>query len=460
VGPHKKSSSPSTIAFNRENQRMSINGRDKKALSFKQESIRDFRNHVSSGKAAFFKKYGMQFVMGSRDGCYLGDLDGRKRLFNLHCNGGVFNLGHRNPRLIDVLKQGLDTFDIGNSHLISKARADLAKLLANLMPEDLDYTVFGVSGGEAVDLALKVARAYTRKAKIISAKGGYHGHTGLAMAAGDEKYRAPFGPPVPGFLQVPFGSVEALAKEMDDTTAAVILETVPATLGMAIPPEGYFQAVRGLCADHGALLIMDEVQTGLGRTGKLWGFEHFDLVPDMVVIGKGLSGGIYPITATVIRTPLESVFHEDPFIHVSTFGGAEVGCLVAKTVLEISSEPEFLDHVTKLARAFRKGIEGLRKKHPRFLLGLRQLGLMMGLVLQDKLSGPVLSKTAYDHDLLMVYANNDPSICQMLPPLNMKMEEVAFVMNRLDKALAAAKRLRLVLKMKRRMEGFVGKWRH
>jgi len=431
-----------------------------KASGLKQKAIEDFRDHVSSGKAAFFEKYGMPFIMGSRDGCYLEDLDGRKRLFNLHCNGGVFNMGHRNPELIGVLKQGLETFDIGNGHLMSKARADLGKMIADLMPEDLDYTVFGVSGGEAVDLGLKVARAHTGREKIISAKGGYHGHTGLAMAAGDEKYRAPFGPQVPGFVQVPFGDMDALAAEMDSNTAAVILETIPATLGIAIPPEGYLPAVRELCRERDVLLIMDEVQTGLGRTGKLWGFEHFGIVPDIVVLGKGLSGGVYPITATVIRKPLESVFHKDPFIHVSTFGGAEIGCLVAQRVLEISSNPEFLERVNDLARTFDQGVENLRKKHPRFLLGLRQLGLMMGLELKDELSGPVLSKTAYDNDLLMVYANNDPSVCQLLPPLIMDLSEVDLVMERLDRALAAAKRLRPVLKIKRQVEGLVEKWKH
>lgn len=424
----------------------------------KEKAFRDFREHVSSGKAAFFEKYGMPFIMGRREQCSIGDLDEGKHLFNLHCNGGVFNLGHRNRELIDILKKGLDTYDIGNGHLMSKARADLAKAIADLMPEDLDYTVFGVSGGEAVDLALKVARAHTGKEKIISVKGGYHGHTGLALAAGDEKYRAPFGPQLPGFVQVPFGDAEALAVEMDSNTAGVILETIPATLGIAVPPEGYLPAVRELCTERGTLLIIDEVQTGLGRTGRLWGFEHFGIVPDMVVLGKGLSGGIYPITATVMRRPLEAVFHDDPFIHVSTFGGAEVGCLVAKRVLEMSSDRAFLAHVNELAAAFDRGVETLRKKHPRFLVGLRQLGLMMGLKLKDDLSGPVLSKTAYDHDLLMVYANNDPSVCQFLPPLIMDLGEVDLVLERLDRALAAAKRLRPLLKIKQQVEGFVEKW--
>ncbi len=428
-----------------------------RSSSNKNRAIAAFRDHVSSGKAAFFQKYGMDFVMGRREGPYLWDLDGAKRLFNLHCNGGVFNLGHRNSELIELLKKGLDEFDIGNHHLMSSARADLAKLLAGLMPADLEVTIFAVGGGEAVDLAFKVARAYTQRVKIISAKGGYHGHTGLALAAGDEKYRRPFGPAAPGFVQVPFGDPEAVERAADSDTAAVILETIPATLGIAIPPQDYFKSVRKICDRKGILMILDEVQTGLGRTGKLWAFEHFDVVPDIVVIGKGLSGGLYPIAATVLRKPLEAVFHEDPFIHVSTFGGAEVGCLVARRVLEISSDPGFLDHVNRLALCFAEEIAILKQTHPKFLTGFRQLGLMMGLVLKDEICGPLLTKTAYDHDLLMIYANNDPRVCQFLPPLTMAVEQVDWVSRRLDDALKSARRLKPVVSVKNHLEQLVRK---
>ena len=428
-----------------------------KPSSFKQRVIENFKDHVSSGKVAVFQKYGIDFVTGRRQGAYLWDIDGKKRLFNLHCNGGVFNLGHRNPELIDLLKESLDglELDIGNHHLISKYRAELAREIAGSMPSDLDYVVFGVGGGEAVDLAFKVARAYTGRTKIISARGGYHGHTGLALAAGDEKYRRPFGPSAPGFYQVPFGDLDALSEAADSDAAAVILETIPATLGVAIPPQNYLQSVRKLCDDRGILLIMDEVQTGLGRTGKLWGFEHFDIVPDIVILGKGLSGGIYPITATVLRKPLEAVFHDDPFIHVSTFGGAEIGCRVAQRVLEISSTPEFLGHVNLLAGCFAEKIENLRKKHPRILVKLRQLGLMMGLELKDEICGPLLTKTAYDQDLLMIYANNDTRVCQLLPPLVMRLEEVDWVVERLDLALLATRRLKPVVGVKTQVEKII-----
>ncbi len=415
----------------------------------KELALKYFSDHVSSGKARFFKDYGMDFVMGRREGPYLWDIDGQKRLLNLHCNGGVFNLGHRNHELIQRLTESLNDWDIGNHHLMSAPRAYLAKLISDLMPGDLNYTVFGVGGGEAIDLAFKVARAFTKKTKIISARGGYHGHTGLALAAGDEHYRKPFGPTAPGFQQIPFNDTQALMEAVDNDTAAVILETIPATLGIVIPNKDYLQTVRKICNKKGALLILDEVQSGLGRTGKLWAFEHFDIIPDMVVLGKGLSGGLYPLSATVIRSPLESVFHPDPFIHISTFGGAEIGCQLAIHVLEISSNPEFLERVNQLAQQFQTGVGALQKKYPRFLLHLRQLGLMMGLKLRDDYAGPVLTKTAYDHGLLMVYANNDTSVCQFLPPLTIEDSQVEEALNQLDRALSSARRLRPLFKLKR-----------
>ncbi len=431
-----------------------------KASSEKLKAINQYRDFVSTGKVKFFKKYGMDFVMGNRQGSYIHDLDGKKELINLHCNGGVFNLGHRNSEIIEIAKQALDDLDIGNHHLMSRERAELAKILSELMPGDLNYTVFGISGGEAVDLALKVARGYTNKTEILSVKGGYHGHTGLALAAGDAKYRDPFKSSIAGFNQVPFNDLEALKHAISDNTAAIILETIPATLGIKIPDKEYIQSIRKLCDENGIVLIMDEVQTGLGRTGKLWAFEHFDIIPDIVVLGKGLSGGIYPISATVIRKHLESVFHKDPFIHISTFGGSEIGCRVAKRVLEISSSTEFLNNVNLLAEQFRQGFEKLMENHKGFLFGLRQMGLMMGIEMKDELCGPVLTKTAYDHGLLMVYANNDKSVCQFLPPLSMTFEEIGIVLEKLDKALKSARNLRPVFGIKQKIDNVKNKILH
>jgi len=399
-----------------------------------------FRNHVSSGKADFFQNVGIDFVFGRREGPYVWDTHSGKRLINCHCNGGVFNLGHRHPVVMNSLRLAMEELDIGNHHLVSEARAALAEKLAELTPGDLTYTVFGVGGGEAIDLAIKLARGFTGRTGIISAKGGYHGHTGFALATGDEQYRKPFGPNPPGFLQIPFDDREALSAAVDEQTAAVIFETIPATYGIPIPQPDYYRFAYDLCRKHGALLIADEVQTGLGRTGRMWGIEHFQVVPDIMVIGKGLSGGIYPMSATCFRKELEIFFHNNPFIHISTFGGAEIGCPVAQTVLEYTSRPEFLNNVVHLSEIFQAGFEALQEKHPEILVSLRRLGLMMGIEMVNESCGPVLSKTLFDNGILSVYANNNTCVSQLLPPLTIDPELAIEILERVDKGLDDAKR--------------------
>lgn len=422
----------------------------------KKEIISDFKDHVSSQKVEFFKKYKMDFVMGDRENISAKDIEDDVELINLHCNGGVFNLGHRNPQIIETLTEALGDFDIGNHHFISSERAKTAKLLSELMPGDLTYTVFGVSGGEATDTAIKVARSYTKKQKIISVKGGYHGHTGFALAAGDEKYRKPFGEELPGFEQCIFGDIESLKLAIDNNTAAFILETIPATSGMSIPSDLYMKSIRKICDENNILLILDEVQSGLGRTGKLWGFEHYNIIPDIVVLGKGLSGGIYPISATVLRKPLESIFHDDPFIHISTYGGSELGSIVMRKVLEISSDKNFLDHINKMAEIFKNKIDILIEKHSGFLIKLRQKGLMMGLELKDEISGPVLTKTSYDNGLLIIYSNNNPKVCQFLPPLIIQEDQIDEIIKKLDNALIQARKLRSLVKAKNIFNDILG----
>ncbi len=420
----------------------------------KVSAIKTFSRFVSRGKTDFYKKYRMDFVMGRREGIFLWDHDGEKYLYNLHCNGGVFNLGHRNPEIIEELLSALEEVDIGNHHLISRHRAELASRIAHTMPDDLEVTVFGVSGGEAVDLAIKTARAHTGRKGIVSITGGYHGHTGLALSTGDDEFIQPFGGRLPDFSQVPFGDLDTLEQAITSDTAAVILETVPATLGIVIPEKDYLTGVRNICTQNDVVMILDEVQAGLGRTGKLWAFEHYNIVPDIVVLGKGLSGGIYPITATVLRKPLAKVFEKNPFIHVSTFGGSEPGCRVAQKVLEITNDPNFLLHVNEMGVYFRERLESLLKKYPAFFKEIRQLGLMMGLVFRDELSGPVMTKSAYDHGILMVYANNDPAVCQFLPPLIVSKEQADEIMIRLDKAMNHARKLRVLFKAKESLKKF------
>jgi putrescine aminotransferase len=408
---------------------MSLIGQDPK-----QQVIERFARHVSSGKAKFFQQVGIDFVFARREGIYVWDLDGT-RLINCHCNGGVFNLGHRNPRVISALKKALEELDIGNHHLISEHRARLAERLAALCPGDLNRVVFGVGGGEAIDTAIKLARGHTGRPGIVSAIGGYHGHTGLSMTAGDPKYSAPFEPLPPGFSRVPFGDLGALEEAVGTGTAAVLFETIPATLGMPMPPEDYYSGVRELCDRYGALMLMDEVQTGLGRCGAVWGIDTYGVIPDILVTAKGLSGGIYPITATIYDDRLDTFFEENPFIHISTFGGSEVGCYAALEVLDILEEEGFLEHVRDMAGVFREGFAELMDRHPRVLVEARQRGLMMGLKMAGDFCGPLMTLAGFRHGILTIYANNDSSVSQILPPLIIEEEQARAVLEALDAML-------------------------
>jgi acetylornithine/succinyldiaminopimelate/putrescine aminotransferase len=393
----------------------------------RESTFEAFARHVSRGKVAFFEKAGIDLTVGSREGALLEDAFSDRRFIDCHCNGGVFNLGHRHPAVVAALRAALDHLDVGNHHLVSGHRAALAGRLAASTGGRLSGVVFGVSGGEAIDLALKLARGATGRSGIVSARGGYHGHTGLALATGDPQYRDPFGPNLAGFEQVPFGDTDAMDAAVDDTTAAVLLESIPATLGIAIPPPGYLLGVERLCRERGALLILDEVQTGLGRTGRMWAHQHEAVEPDMIVVGKGLSGGIYPIAATVMTAELHAFFDTRPFIHISTFGGAEVGCAAALATLDVTEAPGFLDRVNAVSERFGRAFAGLPFQ-------LRRRGLMMGFRFDRPDGGMLAARAAYEAGLLCIYANNDPSVLQFLPPLVLTDAEVDDVIGRVRRA--------------------------
>ncbi|MEO8092821.1 MAG: aminotransferase class III-fold pyridoxal phosphate-dependent enzyme [bacterium] len=380
-----------------------------------QEATEAFARHINPGKVAFFSELGLDLIPGERGGVRFSDAYSGRSYLNCHCNGGVFNLGHRNPRLIAALRGALDDLDLGNHHLISGWRAKLAERLAETTGGRLPGVVFGVGGGEVVDLALKLARGHTGRTAIISVSGGYHGHTGLAVATGDAQYRDPFGPNLPGFVQIPFNDLEALEREIEGA-AAVILESIPATLGFPLPEPGYLRGVGDLCRANGALLILDEVQTGLGRTGTVWYYQQEDVEPDMVVTGKGLSGGLYPIAATLMTAELHAFFVARPFVHLSTFGGSELGCVVALEVLAITTEPGFLERVLGLSERFRAGFEGAPFE-------LRRRGLTMGFKFPRPNGGFEAMRELIGGGLFAVAANHDPAALQFKPPLITSDEE-------------------------------------
>jgi acetylornithine/succinyldiaminopimelate/putrescine aminotransferase len=239
----------------------------------------------------------------------------------------------------------------------------------------------------------------------------------------------------PGFSKVPFGDADALEAHVSRETAAVIIETIPATAGILIPPDDFYPRVRQTCDAHGAQLIIDEVQAGLGRTGRLWAIDEWDVVPDIMVIGKGLSGGIYPMSATCHRPHLDAFFQENPFIHLSSFGGAALGCVAAMAMLDQITEPGFMEHVQAMGDRFEAGFVDLQSRHS-IVVGWRQRGLMIGFEVKDPRMGVAMSAVLAQNGVLAVFADHRPTTIQIMPPLIIQSEEVDFVLEALDRSLA------------------------
>jgi acetylornithine/succinyldiaminopimelate/putrescine aminotransferase len=371
-----------------------------------------FAAHVSSGKVEAFEALGIDIVLGRREGPFFWDAFDGRRFYNCHCNGGVFNLGHRNPEILAALREALDVdeIDVGNHHLVSGWKAALGARLAATTGGRCTGVVLSPSGSEAVEVAIKTVRKVSGRSGIVSVHGAYHGHTALAAMAADARYHEPFGLALPGFTHVPFDDLPAMEAAIDDDTAAVVLETVPATLGMPMPSDGYLAGIQAICRERGAFLVLDEVQTGLGRSGRMWCYEHDGVEPDVVVTGKGLGGGIYPISATLMTPEVHRFYDDEPFVHVSSYGGSDIGCVVALKVLELVEAPGFLDRVEEVGLLLEKELAPLPCE-------VRRRGLFMGLKWPDEGAGVLAAKASIDAGVFTVFANNDTSVMQLLPPL-------------------------------------------
>ena len=418
------------------------------------ELLKLYAKHVNSPKVRFFKGAGLGIIPGEREGVKITTLEGPKptdpplELYDCHSCGGVYNLGHSNQKIVQTLKDALNSgLDIGDHLQLSEWRAILGEKLAGLMPLGITKTTFGVSGGEVVDAAIKFSRAYTKRRKCISAIGAYHGHTGFALATGDPGFKENFLWNFPDFKQVPFGDTNALKKIISDEVACVILEAIPATGGVLIAQEGYFSEVRELCDDHGVMMIIDEVQTGLGRTGHFWAidgglYEQEKVIPDFMVLGKGMSAGIYPITTCSYKPFIEkAVFKDDPFIHISTTGGSDLGCVIACKMLDIQSDPKFLNHVTEMGKLFGKGLEEIADDNSEIINEVRGRGLMWGMELNSETLGQLAMLSIIKEGVLQNYCGNKKDTLIMMPPLIVKEEEIEEILKRISEGVKKIKHL-------------------
>ena len=392
--------------------------------------------HLSPSKAKAYQDAGISLVQGRREGVRVWDLEGRDYI-NCRSSGGVFNFGH-NPRFaMDALAAAVQEHDIGDWLLPSARRAQGAAALARLLPEPLRYSFFTPSGAEAVEVACKLARAVTGRTEIVSAQHGYHGHVGFSLAMDDPPLSDRFRPLTPGIVRVAFDDAAEARRAIGPQTAAVIMETIPATGGYLVPSDDYLATLRGLCDEHGALLVLDEVQTGLGRTGRLWALEHFGVVPDMLITGKGTSAGVYPIAACCFSPRVEAHFASDPFFHPSSFAGSELGARVIEALVERYEDPDLLPHVNAVGDRLRAGFDELVARHPDRLRTHRGLGLMLALETHSDAMGLELTRQCFAHGLLAIFAFNRQSTLQVMPPLVITAEEADEVLERLDAAVGA-----------------------
>lgn len=402
----------------------------------KETVIEQNRQYVCPEKIRIFHQIGIDLVIGDREGPYIYDMDGKK-LIDVHINGGTYNLGHRNPEIVSAMQEAMAmSLDIGNHHFPSPVRGETAEMLIRLSPGHMKYCVFASGGGEAIDIAIKSARHATRKRKIISIDQGYHGRTGLSGAVGNTKTAAFFYSDTPDdSVTVAFNDLSSIQSELEkEDVAAVVIETIPATLGFPLPQDGYLSGVKSLCEKTGALFIADEVQTGLSRSGRIWAIEKFDVAPDIIVTAKGLSGGMYPIAATVLNDRAGSWLLEDGFAHVSTFGGSEIGCVIASKVLEIISRPETLSHVNEIASYLSDGLRLLQDKHA-FLVEVRQCGLIAGLKFNNELGAVLMSKSLYDNGVWAMFSGYDLSVLQFKPYLFIDKPLVDELIEKLDRSI-------------------------
>lgn len=410
------------------------------AFSSKAEVLEQAKKYWNPDKTQFWTDSGVDLVIDRREGYHLWDMSGR-RLIDMHLNGGTYNLGHRNPEVVQAITDGMQHFDVGNHHFPSVARTALAKRLIDTAPASLKKVAFGSGGGEAIDIALKSARHATQRRKIVSIVKAYHGHTGLAVATGDDRFAKLFLSDNPDeFLQVPFNDIDAMERALaPGDIAAVIMETIPATYGFPLPATGYLEAVKAATERHGTLYIADEVQTGLMRTGELWGITKHGIEPDILVTGKGLSGGMYPITAALLGDRAAQWLDQDGFGHISTFGGAEIGCVAAIKTLEICCRPEVRSMVHYIADTFEQGLRRIQADHPDWLIGIRQNGVVIGLEFDHPEGAKFVMRELYQNGVWAIFSTLDPRVLQFKPGLLLSRELCEDVLDRVDVAVGRAK---------------------
>lgn len=404
-----------------------------------EETIEKYTAYVNPTLGNLMRFAGFGDVEATALGTMVMDYSGNQYI---DCLGGygVFSLGHRHPEVVAAVQEQLECMPLSSKIFFNKPLADLAELLAKVAPGRLQYSFICNSGAEAVEGALKAARMYTGRTKFISTIGGFHGKSmGSLAATGRDVYKSPFEPLVPGFEHVPFGDAKAVEEAFTDDTAAVIVEPVQGEGGIRIPPDDYLPRVRDLCTQKGALLIADEVQTCLGRTGKMFGVEHWDVEPDIMTLAKALGGGVMPIGA-FIGTPeiWEALFAENPLMHTSTFGGNPLACRAALAAIDVTLNENLPGRAARLGAYFLGRLDKVKQRHSKALADVRGLGLMIGVEFTHEDVGELVIGGMARRGVIAAYTLNNPKVIRFEPPLIITELEIDKVVAIFDESVAEA----------------------
>jgi acetylornithine/N-succinyldiaminopimelate aminotransferase len=373
-----------------------------------------FLNHIGQTSPA---PLALEIVKA--EGATLTDINNKKYI-DLIGGISVCNVGHGNKKVIDAIKKQVDNFMhvMVNGELVLSPQTAYAKLLTDNLPSSLNAVYFTASGTEATEGAMKLAKRFTGRTQIVAFKNSYHGSTqGSLSIIGDEYWRNAFRPLLPGILHLNYNSFEDL-ELISDQTACVIAETIQAEAGVIVPDEKWIRALRKKCTDTGTLLVLDEIQCGLGRNGTLWAFEQFDIVPDILLLGKALGGGM-PLGAFVADKRIMDSFMSNPVLgHINTFGGHPVCCAAGNAALLFLLEEKLLKEVFEKENVFVKNLH-----HPK-IKNIRSRGLMIALEFADfdqnkKVIDKLIEKGAFTDWFLFA------SQClRIVPPLTISNEEI------------------------------------
>lgn len=402
---------------------------------FVEETISKYEKYINPSQARLFRFMGLASVEDSAEGWTITDSEGKQFI---DCLGGygMFALGHRNPAVVKAVEDALHTMPMCGKVLFNRQMADLAEKLAEITPGELQYSFFVNSGTEAVEGCLKVARLATKRTKFVAAENAFHGKTmGSLTATGRDLYRDPFKPLLDGFTHVPYGDIEAIKNAVDEETAAVILEPIQGEGGIIVPPDGYLRQVKEVCEAKGALLIADEVQTGIGRTGEWFGVNHDGVTPDLMACAKALGGGVMPIGA-IIGTPRAwQGLIEAPFLHTSTFGGNQLACAAGIAAIKYIQEEDLLRRGRETGAYFKAGLEKIMQEYPEVIAQVRGRGMMIGIELTKEGAGGMLMSLMIDKKIIVAYTLNNPKVIRIEPPLIMPVEVVDHVLEEFREAV-------------------------